>query len=87
MYNRFFKIFLYSIFFFYKNPCSSSPCFNNGTCQVGYTAKEFRCKCLPGFSGELCEGKGEILTNKISSNPSDTPKKSVVRVKHGENRS
>jgi len=38
-----------------ENPCSRSPCFNNGTFQVGYTAKDFRCKCLPGFTGELCK--------------------------------
>ena len=58
--------------FLYQNPCSSSPCFNNGTCQVGYTAKEFRCKCLPGFTGELCKGEGEISTNEIFSDPSST---------------
>jgi len=39
-----------------ENPCSSSsPCLNNGICQVGYTAKGFRCKCPPPFIGEYCE--------------------------------
>ncbi|PFX18696.1 hypothetical protein AWC38_SpisGene16928 [Stylophora pistillata] len=38
-----------------ENPCSSSPCFNNGTCQAGYTDKGFRCKCPFGFTGVRCE--------------------------------
>ena len=46
-----------------QNPCSSSPCVNDGTCQVGYTAKGFRCKCHPGFTGELCS-KGITLVEK-----------------------
>ncbi|KAL9969832.1 hypothetical protein ACROYT_G022098 [Oculina patagonica] len=37
-----------------ENPCSSSPCINNGICQVGYTAKGFRCKCAPGLTGPHC---------------------------------
>ncbi|XP_022801494.1 uncharacterized protein LOC111339165 [Stylophora pistillata] len=38
-----------------ENPCSSSPCFNNGTCRAGYTDKGFRCKCPLGFTGIYCE--------------------------------
>ncbi|PFX11904.1 Pikachurin [Stylophora pistillata] len=38
-----------------ENPCSSSPCFNNGTCQAGYTEKGFRCKCPLGFTGVNCK--------------------------------
>ncbi|PFX18697.1 hypothetical protein AWC38_SpisGene16927 [Stylophora pistillata] len=38
-----------------QNPCSSSPCFNNGTCQAGYTYKGFRCKCPLGFTGIYCK--------------------------------
>ncbi|XP_066021883.1 neurexin-4-like [Pocillopora verrucosa] len=37
-----------------ENPCSSSPCLNNGTCQVGFTSKGFRCVCVHGFVGENC---------------------------------
>ncbi|KAL9969838.1 hypothetical protein ACROYT_G022104 [Oculina patagonica] len=37
-----------------ENPCSRRPCMNNGTCQVGYTAKGFRCKCAQGFTGPFC---------------------------------
>jgi len=40
-----------------KNPCSSSPCLNNGTCQVGFTSKGFRCICHPGFNAtDCCQG-------------------------------
>ncbi|KAL9989348.1 hypothetical protein ACROYT_G003889 [Oculina patagonica] len=37
-----------------ENPCSSSPCLNNGTCQVGFTSKGFRCICPAGFPGANC---------------------------------
>jgi len=40
-----------------KNPCSSSPCLNNGTCQAGFTSKGFRCICHPGFNAtDCCQG-------------------------------
>ncbi|RMX49209.1 hypothetical protein pdam_00005835 [Pocillopora damicornis] len=38
------------------NPCSSSPCLNNGTCQIGFTSKGFRCVYVHGFVGENCSG-------------------------------
>ncbi|CAH3037495.1 unnamed protein product, partial [Pocillopora meandrina] len=39
-----------------ENPCSSSPCLNRGTCQVGFTSKGFRCLCVPGYAGANCSG-------------------------------
>ena len=48
-----------------QNPCSRLPCMNNGTCQVGYTDKGYRCKCPWTFTGEHCdEGKWKILVFK-----------------------
>ena len=46
-----------SNFFFFsvKNACQSTPCLNNGKCQHGFTDKTFRCLCLAGFDGEVCE--------------------------------
>ncbi|XP_058972979.2 microfibril-associated glycoprotein 4-like isoform X1 [Pocillopora verrucosa] len=38
-----------------ENPCSSSPCLNNGTCQAGFTSKGFCCVCQDGFIGENCQ--------------------------------
>ncbi|PFX33302.1 Fibrinogen C domain-containing protein 1 [Stylophora pistillata] len=40
-----------------KNPCSSRPCLNNGTCQAGFTNKGFRCICRERFTGETCQVK------------------------------
>jgi len=37
-----------------ENPCSSSQCLNNGTCQAGFTSKGYRCICRPGFTGANC---------------------------------
>ena len=41
-------------FLFKQNPCSSSPCLNGGTCQVGFTSKGYRCICRTGFPGINC---------------------------------
>lgn len=49
------------LLFYPQNSCQSTPCLNNGKCQVGFTHKEFRCLCPAGFDGELCErGKKKI---------------------------
>ncbi len=32
------------------DPCSSTPCFNGGTCYVGYY-NEFNCLCPTNFEG------------------------------------
>lgn len=33
--------------------CTSSPCLNEATCEN--VNGGFRCHCLPGWSGSLCE--------------------------------
>ncbi|KAL9970874.1 hypothetical protein ACROYT_G023327 [Oculina patagonica] len=39
-----------------KNACGKNPrCYNKATCQSGFTDKEYRCLCTPGFAGEQCE--------------------------------
>ncbi|CAH3042455.1 unnamed protein product [Pocillopora meandrina] len=43
-----------------ENPCSSSPCLNNGTCQAGFTNKGFRCVCQEKFTGETCQVEGKM---------------------------
>ncbi len=41
---------------FYKdnNPCSSSPCLNNGVCNVNPTTCSYICQCKPGYTGPCC---------------------------------
>ncbi|PFX15193.1 Fibrillin-1 [Stylophora pistillata] len=38
-----------------KNFCAQSPCKNSGTCQSGFTRKQYRCLCASGFTGHDCE--------------------------------
>lgn len=44
-------------------PCESRPCRNGGTCFVD--GQTFRCRCLSGFTGSLCE----TTTNQGPCNP------------------
>ena len=37
-----------------QNLCRKRPCWNNGTCQAGFTDKDFRCICPVGVRGERC---------------------------------
>ncbi|CAH3149044.1 unnamed protein product [Porites evermanni] len=39
------------------NPCQSSPCWNNATCQ-GMEGWRYNCTCMEGFSGNNCEQGG-----------------------------
>ena len=41
-----------SFFFLSQNPCGSSPCKKNSTCQAGFTSKGYRCVCTQGLRGE-----------------------------------
>ena len=50
---------------FQQNLCSSSPCLNNGTCQVGFTSKGFRCVCEPGYAGANCNGIVKLYYDPI----------------------
>ena len=57
------------LFFFIEiNGCKPDPC-KFGAC-MGTGPGEFRCHCLPGYTGTLCdEGKTEIIFHKISTLP------------------
>ena len=37
------------------NPCDSSPCEYNGTCERRGYSDKFNCVCVPGFTGANCE--------------------------------
>ncbi|CAH3183837.1 unnamed protein product, partial [Porites lobata] len=45
------------------NPCGSSPCKNNGTCQSGFTKKGYHCLCRRGWTGERCQDGSSGLAN------------------------
>ena len=44
-----------SFVFLSQNPCGSSPCKKNSTCQAGFTSKGYRCVCQQGLGGENCD--------------------------------
>uniref|UniRef100_A0A8D1W0N4 Inactive serine protease PAMR1 n=1 Tax=Sus scrofa TaxID=9823 RepID=A0A8D1W0N4_PIG len=46
-------------------PCSSSPCFHDGTCLLDSTGS-YRCACLAGFTGQHCEN---LLEERNCSDP------------------
>ena len=48
---------------FQQNICHSKPCpGENFICQVGFTAKRYRCVCRDGFKGENCD---EGMTRQV----------------------
>ena len=44
-----------TVFFFCQSNCVQNSCKNNATCQSGFTKKGYRCLCIAGFEGPLCE--------------------------------
>uniref|UniRef100_F7BHC8 Inactive serine protease PAMR1 n=1 Tax=Callithrix jacchus TaxID=9483 RepID=F7BHC8_CALJA len=45
-------------------PCSSSPCFHDGTCVLD-KAGSYKCACLAGYTGQHCENLLEAGKSKI----------------------
>uniref|UniRef100_A0A2K5MW11 Inactive serine protease PAMR1 n=1 Tax=Cercocebus atys TaxID=9531 RepID=A0A2K5MW11_CERAT len=46
-------------------PCSSSPCFHDGTCILDKTGS-YKCACLAGYTGQRCEN---LLEERNCSDP------------------
>ena len=44
-----------------EGECVSSPCQNGGSCH-NHVGGGFRCSCLPGFTGDICNVTGHIDT-------------------------
>lgn len=49
-------------------PCSSGPCFYDGTCLYHVNSSEHECTCLQGFSGENCQGESIPMYNELNKN-------------------
>lgn len=47
--------------------CSSNPCQNQGQCYP-LTPTEYRCSCLPGFTGKSCENSQDICEQRPCQN-------------------
>ena len=50
-----FNGYLLRLLFSLKNACAKKPCQNNSTCQTGFTARDYQCLCIAGFTGHDCE--------------------------------
>ncbi|KAM7434454.1 hypothetical protein ABFA07_015483 [Porites harrisoni] len=66
-----------------NNPCGSSPCHNNGTCQSGFTKKGYHCLCC-GWTGARCQydiDECDEKSHKCSRNANCTNTKGSYRCK------
>jgi len=54
----------FSLIYEVQTPCSSNPCFNNGSCKDSKDLKSFTCDCESSFDGVFCE-KGITTTENI----------------------
>ena len=60
-----FSLFFLSLCFFADvDECDKNPCHNNGTCEN--FPGGFRCDCLDGATGDLCEVGEEFLLGDIA---------------------
>jgi len=55
---------VFSNFLIYKvnNPCSSSPCLNNGQCSLNAISCSYQCTCQQGFTGFNCANSVQTTT-------------------------
>lgn len=51
-----------------SNECAIQPCQNDGVCIQGQTAGSFECRCVSGYTGQLCQEKIAWCSNN-ESNP------------------
>ncbi|CAH3160933.1 unnamed protein product [Pocillopora meandrina] len=52
--------------------CVENPCKNNATCQSGFTKKGFRCLCIAGFEGPICEREADFSNLELSDKTKTT---------------
>ena len=64
-----------------KQVCNPNPCYNDGICvKEGYTFKDFKCICLDGFTGDLCEAIVPTTTVEVEvlKNPTSLPSEDIT---------
>lgn len=52
--------FIFLNFFAEIKACDSSPCLNGGNC-TDKAGGNFTCQCKTGWTGERCEGEGDLF--------------------------
>ena len=61
----------FSFFFKDNNPCSSSPCLNNGLCSLDDLSCSYQCSCQQGFTGTTCGISATSTTTFATTTESD----------------